>query len=224
MKKLILTIMLVGFSIAAFSQANNADYLRYKRVYEQALKYSDYPAAKNALYNMLAVNPENDSVRYALALYYLDAKNYPSCLMVCMDILEKHPNDLVVIEAMAVSYEKLGLKAKSVESYEKLYLLTNNVAALYKAAYFQFDLKRFDECKTNIDILLTRKEEDQEKLVFSFTENKQEEFPMRVSILNLKGALLKEQGDMEGARKAFEEALAVSPNFKIAKDNLEKLN
>jgi len=45
---------------------------------------------------------------------------------------------------------------------------------------------------------------------------------MKVSVLNLKGLLLLDQNDKAGAKKAFTDALAISPDFMLAKANLEK--
>lgn len=223
MNRIVVILVMMVISLSGFSQTGKQDYERFKKVYDRAMKYNDFPVAKNALYNMLAADPENDSVLYTLAYYYFDSQSYASCLMVCMDIIAKNPNELGIIEAMAVSYENLGLLQKSLEAYEKLYLLTDNINSLYKTTFIQFELKRYDECETNIDILLSKKEVDELKLVYTFEENKQEEFPMRVSVLNLKGALLIQQGDTVEARKTFEEVLALAPNFKLAKENLASL-
>lgn len=225
MKKYVLILLLISASLGSFAQGNsNEDYERYRKVYKYAMKYNDFPVAKHALYNMLAANPESDSALYALALYYRDAQDYASCLLVCLDINQRNPNDLLVAEAMAFSYENLGLKSEALDTYEKIFLLSDDINALYKVAFMQFDLKRYEECTTNIDILLSRKEIDEEILVFSFEKDKQEEFAMRIPVLNLKGALLRVQGDNDGARKVFEEVLSLAPNFKIARDNLARLN
>ena len=47
---------------------------------------------------------------------------------------------------------------------------------------------------------------------------------MRVPILNLKGLVYKELGDIETAKSSFEEALTLAPDFKLAKENLDALN
>jgi len=207
------------------AQDNSELYNHYMSIYQKGIKYNDYNIAKESLYGLLVIKPENDSLLYTLAFLYYDAQKYASSILVCMDLIKLQPNNLGAIEIMAISYENLGLKEKSLESYEKLYLKnTDNTNALYKMAFLQFNLNRFEECKTNIEILLQKKQIDEIKLVFSFEQDKQKEFPMRISILHLKGLLQEQTGDIQGAKKSYEEALALAPDFKYAKDNLDAIN
>jgi Tfp pilus assembly protein PilF len=90
-------------------------------------------------------------------------------------------------------------------------------------AFLQFDLKRFTESLASIDILLANTELDNAKVVFNDVENKPKQYPMRVSVLNLKGLIqLDHFGDKAAAKKLFDEALAISPDFVSAKQNLAK--
>ena len=54
-------------------------------------------------------------------------------------------------------------------------------------------------------------------------ENNTKEFPIKVAILNLKGMVARENGDKVGAKKFFEQALAIAPDFPQAKENMAKL-
>jgi tetratricopeptide (TPR) repeat protein len=76
---------------------------------------------------------------------------------------------------------------------------------------------------TNIDILLTNPEVDKIKLVFADTQKKEKEYVMRVPILNLKGVVYRDQGDKVNAKKYFEEALKLAPDFVFAKENMDTL-
>ena len=91
-------------------------------------------------------------------------------------------------------------------------------------AFLQYELKKFGECLISIDILLTNKELDSAKVVFNDAEKKQKEYPMKVSVLNLKGLVQQEHfGDKAAAKKTFEEALAIAPDFVAVMQNLAKL-
>jgi tetratricopeptide (TPR) repeat protein len=127
------------------------------------------------------------------------------------------------LEMKAVSLEQIGAFDKSLEDYESLYLKTNNINFLYKVAIFQYDLKRFKEAKTNIDILLSNKQADEIKIYFP-DENKQEqEIVMRASLHNLKGLVAKADGNTEEAKKQFAIALEIQPEFYLARTSLEEL-
>ena len=123
----------------------------------------------------------------------------------------------------AFSYEKLGLKDKSLNSYEKYYLLTNDYQTLYKMLFLQYDLQKYQQALTNADILIELPE-IKEATIF-FTEGEEEvEYPIVVAILNVKGLVYQGLGNKEEAKKSFEEALSIAPGFTLAKENLAALD
>ena len=74
---------------------------------------------------------------------------------------------------------------------------------------------------TNIDIILSNPYVDKIKLLFADAAKKEKEYVMRVPVLNLKGMVYKEQGDKVNAKKQFDEALKIAPDFVFAKENAE---
>lgn len=229
-----LIALLLLFSLKSMAQNEDVDskpvggdkspiYWLYDGHYRLAIQYNDYAEAKSALYNLILLEPQNDSLRYNLAYMYYDAGQNPSTIMVCKDILDHDPNNLSALELSAISFENLGLKDKSLPKYEKIYMLSSNLNALYKMAFLQFDLKKFAESGVNIEILLEHPELKEAKVVFTDENQTSKEYPMKVAVLNLKGLVNKEIGNMELAKKAFEEVLAISPDFVLAKTNLDSL-
>jgi tetratricopeptide (TPR) repeat protein len=195
----------------------------YKK-YITALQWSDYEVAKDALYDLIIENPANDSLIFSLAFYYYENEKFASAVLVSQQLLARNPKNIPALEISAVGYEVMGVPDRSLQNYESLYLLTNNVNTLYKMSFLQYDLKRFTECLATIDILLAKPELDALKVTFNDVENKPKEYPMKVSVLNLKGLAVQEQfGDKAAAKKLFEEALAIAPDFVMAKQNLAKV-
>lgn len=195
----------------------------FLRKYSLAAQWNDFEVAKSALYDLIIENPANDSLLFTLAYYYYENRQYAPNLLISQELLARSPKNLNYLEMAAVSSEALGVRDKALQNYETLYLLTNTVGTLYKIAFLQYDLKRYNESKTNIDILLEKPEVATEKVYFNDAQNKSKEYVMKVAVLNLKGLLLQEQGDKAGAKKAFEDALVLAPDFVMAKDNLAKL-
>jgi tetratricopeptide (TPR) repeat protein len=193
------------------------------RKYSLASQWNDYSVAKDALYDLIIENPANDSLLFTLAYIYYDTKEYAPTLLISQTLLGRNPKNVNYLEMAAVSAESLGVYDKALQSYETLYLLTNSVNTLYKIAFLQFDLKRYNESLTNVNILLGNPEIATQKVFFNDAANKSKEYVMKVSVLNLKGLILDVTGDKPGARKSYQEALALAPDFKMAKDNLAKL-
>ncbi len=232
MKKLKFSLLLITLSLSVNLLAQEAEqeandksplYWLYDAHYRMAIQYNDFAEAKSALYNLILLEPENDSLRYNLAYIYFDANQYPSTIFACKDILAFNPNHFGALELSAVAFENLGLKDKALPNYEKLYMISSNLNSLYKMAFLQYDLKKYAECTVNVDILLENIELENATVVFSDENNSSKEYPMRVAVLTLKGLVNKEAGNIELAKQAFNAALAISPDFQLAKSSLEEL-
>lgn len=205
-------------------QAANPLTEHFYKKYVTAIQWSDYDVAKDALYDLIMENPQNDSLIFSLAYYYYENQKYASAVLVSQQLLARNPKNTAALEISAVGYEVMGVPDRSLQNYESLYLLTNNIGTLYKMSFLQFDLKRYAECLASIDALLANKDIDTVKVAFNDVENKPKEYSMKVAVLNLKGLAVQEHlGDKEAAKKLFEEALAIAPDFVLAKQNLAKV-
>ena len=89
-------------------------------------------------------------------------------------------------------------------------------------AFLQYDLKKFRQSGTNIDILMVAPEAE-EGTVFYTIEEEEKEFPVKVALKNLRGLVHKELGEKDLAKQAFEEALKMSPGFIFAQQYLDSL-
>jgi len=199
-------------------------YRMQKGIYQRAVKYSDINAAITALYNICVLEPQNDSILYALAYIYFDNQRYFSATLTLNDVLLLNPNNERALEMRAVSLEQVGAIDKSLEDYESLYLRENNINFLYKMAILQYQLKRYKESKTNIDIMLSKSESDEIKIYFPDENEIDQEVVLRASLHNLKGLIAKEEGDTTEAKKQFGIALEAQSDFYLAKKNYEELS
>jgi tetratricopeptide (TPR) repeat protein len=191
--------------------------------YNLATNWNDLDVAKDALYDMIIEFPNNDSLIFALGMYYYENQKYASSALIGQALLNREPKNPQILEMAAASYEGLNLTDKALQYYESLYLATNSIHTLYKMAILQYQLKKYPESLTNLDILLANPEVDTVKLIFQDAQKKDKEYVMRVPILNLKGMVYKDQGDKVNAKKSFDDALKIAPDFLFAKQNSEGL-
>lgn len=194
----------------------------FLRKYATAERWNDVDLMKSALLDIIVENPGYDSLIAELGYFYYSEQKYASSLLIAQDLLRRQPKNISYLEMAATSAQQLGAAEKALEHYESLYLINNNIRTLYQVAFIQYQLKRYAECATSIDIILGKPELQAEKATFQDAKGASKEYPMKVSVLNLKGLMLADQGDKAGAKKAFMEALAISPDFMLAKANLEK--
>jgi len=219
MKFIKLLLVIVVFTFITIRVCAQDDLKKiYQANYDRALIYNDFFEAKSALYKLVIMEPQNDSLLATLAYLYFDARQYASSVLICMDVLKLNPKNTGAMEMSAVSYENLGLKDKALEYLEKLYLQTNDFQVLYKMAFLQYELSKFQQSTTNIDILLQQPEAE-EATVFFTIEEEEKEFPIKAALFNLKGLVNKELGNIEEARQNYEEALKLAPDFVFAKEN-----
>lgn len=196
----------------------------YAYTYQAALRYNDYTVAKEALYNMLVENPKNDSILFRLSALYFQMQKYASAALTSSDLISRNPDNVAALEINANALETLGATDKALDSYESLYLKTDDVQVLYKIAFLQYDMKRYAESLTNVDILLKSEKIEELTAVFNTSDNQQKEYPLKVALVNLKGMIFMEQGDKVKAKEYFNQALQLAPDFELAKQNLAELN
>lgn len=230
MKKQIILLSFLMLSCCSFAIAQSTNnikqsdaYKNSKMVYDLAARYNDINVAKDALYQLISIDPGDLSLRDSLAYLYLDTQKYPSCILVCNDILQMSSTHQSALEMAAIAYENLNIRDKALEHYESLYLQNNNPLTLYKMAFLQYELKRYGESETTIDILLNEKGLEEQSVVYNLENNQQQEIPIKASIHNLKGMLEKDRGNADVAKENFEKALEIAPEFHLAKQNVEEI-
>ncbi len=226
-KGLMLLLMAITFNVANGQNKETQGtqlFKLYQMKYVFGMKYNDTEVAKDALYSMIAMDPNDDSLKMRLCYYYFEQNQYASSLFVSMDILSRETGLTDALRINAMSYENLGVRDKAVAAYETLYLKVNELGVLYQVAVLQFELERFVECMTNLDIILKDPQSKALKLNFAKNETEQQEITMEAASYNVKGMIEKQQGNTAEAKKYFENALAAEPDFTLALQNIEGLN
>lgn len=195
----------------------------FGKKYAIASRWNDFDVARDAMYDLIVEYPGSDSLIFALAYLYYENAKYPSSVLVCQDLLARNPKNAEALELSGLGYESLSLNERALQSFESLFLITNNNSTLYKMAFLQYQLKRYTESMTNADFLLTKPEADALKVTYNDAANIPKEYALKVGLLNLKGMIYRDQADKVNAKKFFEEALKAAPDFAPAKKNLAEL-
>ncbi len=225
--KRLLFIATIFISFNSFSQNADQPYdsvpAQFERqyfVYQVANKYNDAAVAKAALYQMLAMNPTNTALLDTLALMYYEFQQYTSAALVSQDAASINPDDALANEIAALSFDNLGLKDRAVKYYERMYLQTTDVGVLYRMAFLQFELKRFNEATASVDGLIDSEDTKNQKVYFPKEDKTQQEISLLAGAYRLKGMIEKELGNVENAKANFNKALEISPDFEIVKKQL----
>lgn len=225
----VIALLLTQFSYAQIKEgtaqkADSVDFDRQFFIYQLAKKYNDFSMAKTALYNMLSIAPSNVAILDSLAVIYYDYQQYTSSALISQDIVKINPDDMLATELAAVSFDNLGVKARALPYYEKLYLERNDVNILYRMAFLQYELKRYTEGITSVDILIDSEQTKNEVVIFPKNDNENQQVSMLAAAYRLKAMINQQQGNNEEARNNYNKALELAPDFALAKQQLESLN
>tara|TARA_B100000683_G_scaffold271301_1_gene312082 strand:- start:215 stop:883 length:669 start_codon:yes stop_codon:yes gene_type:complete len=222
MKKVIFFILLSSSVIfKSYSQISEFDL--QNSIYKKAKSYNDPSVAINSLYKMIAIQPENVLLKDSLMREYLTISQWAPSYMISREILAMQPNNLFALEVSCISLQNLGLKQQALNEYESLYLKSDRIDVLYTISFLQFELKNFTESLTNLDILINNSETEEMSVSVSKSDNSVQEVLIRAQLNYLKGLIYLEQSKNEDAKKYFNIALTISPDFQNAIDRLKSI-
>tara|TARA_B100000886_G_scaffold251672_1_gene177665 strand:- start:1152 stop:1820 length:669 start_codon:yes stop_codon:yes gene_type:complete len=222
MKKVIFFILITSsVPIESYSQISEFDL--QNSIYKKAKSYNDPSVAINSLYKMIAIQPENVLLKDSLMREYLTISQWAPSYMISREILAMQPNNLFALEVSCISLQNLGLKQQALNEYETLYLKSDRIDVLYTISFLQFELKNFTESLTNLDILINNSDTEEMSVSVSKSDNSVQEVLIRAQLNYLKGLIYLEQSKNEDAKKYFNIALTISPDFQNAIDRLNSI-
>ena len=220
-------VLIVSLLVLNIGFAQNSK-LEAIAIEKQILKYSklnsDASVTTNSLYRIIALEGENSTYKDSLAYVYYSTRKYAPSFMVASDVLKRDPKNINMLEIQAVSLETLGAIKKGVESYEKLFAITNNNFHGYSLAKLQYSIKKYDEAFATI--LKTEKLNDSGNYRVTYAINKthSQQIELIAAIQYLKGLISIELKKDDIAKISFEKAIKIQPEFVLAKESLEALN
>ncbi len=225
-KFLVLAITMMFASQASMAQDStyiSNEYAKAIALLQKAEQYNDVFVQKQALTEILVLNPIDSAAMRMLSELYYNTSQFTSSALVGLDFLEKYNNNEIALEIVALSYENLRLYGKAVEYYEKLWLKTEDINVQYQMSYLQYSLQRFAEAEANL-LVMESKLKDEDTIALGKSDGTSQTVSFKAAIHNLRGLMAVEQGKNDEAKKHFTNALALSPDFELAKVSLDNLN
>jgi tetratricopeptide (TPR) repeat protein len=233
MKHVLSLLILVIFASTSFAQTTDSVApkldpntkkvlnIQDQSAYQLAMRYNDFQAAKDKLFSLIIRNPEDLRYPELLGSLYFENEMATSAALVALDILQVNEKSIGSLEIAAFSLEQLGALDRALPHFERLFLLTGDNFSLYKSAFIQYNLKKYQEALNSVNMLSKNTKPD-DKIGFPISQTETQEIGMKAAALNLKGMIYLDQGSKAEAKLAFEEAIQLEPNFNLAKENLKK--
>jgi tetratricopeptide (TPR) repeat protein len=225
MKKMcFVTVCFLFFAGMAFAQkADTARQNEYLGLYRRALAYNDLGSAAYAVGAYL-YNGGNAAFNDTLALIYYNMNNLGGAYRIAGEINEKDPKNATALTLLADISGRAGEVKTSLEWYEKLIAVAPSAFNQYQLATKQFILERNLECRQSLQkVIADSAEAKEQKVRLDIGEGYAEEVPVLAAAMNMMGALAYKEKDNAKAKEWYEKAVAIFPDFVIAKQNLEEL-
>lgn len=222
MKKILFLLVFLTSSNITLAQKNKAvaDTAGHWSTYRNALIFNDLDVAKNALFEIIAKQSENQSIYDTLAHLYFRMGAYEQALLAC----DRSKPTGALKEIRAYSYRNLGDIKTALPIFEELYAETGSPENGYQVASMQFSMKRYGECMETAAKIMVHPDASTSKVLISTEKGENNNVNYVAATENLMGVVYLEMGKPELAKSSFEKALAAAPDFTLAKKNLESVN
>ncbi|MEL6559716.1 MAG: hypothetical protein AAFQ94_16110 [Bacteroidota bacterium] len=223
MKKNIILVAIVLLACSNMLFAQDAEYKKQQTIYKQALIYNDFIVARTALYNMMALQPSNTGLLDTLSYLYYEQQQYISSAITAQEAAKKNPNNVLALEIAGNSFENIGLNDKALEHYELLYLKNSDISILYKIAFLQYRLKRYNDALASAEIIINNPKAQELKMVFGKKDKTRQEVPMIAASYRLKALVAYDRNDTATSLQNFQKALEYAPDFEIVVEAVNQL-
>lgn len=221
MKQITIAIIML-FSASVFAQTNADLKKHYEAYYKQMKKQGDIQGIISAMTHLDVLEPtvaRKDTIAYI----YLSEGQYMQALNTIG--VEKNATDSDMnVEVKALSLKNLNQPKMALEHYEILYKRSPNVYLAYEMADMKIQTGDLAGAKTNIEYGMANVKDDMKR---AFYETQQPyETSMKAALLCLNGLLTFSEDktvNVDAAIKLMNDALAIDPNFNLAKVSRQAL-
>jgi tetratricopeptide (TPR) repeat protein len=195
----------------------------YMEMYRQALEYNDFGSAAYALTGLLRHGGE-ESYKDTLAVVYYNLNNLNGAYKLAGQINKKDEKNITALTLLADISSRAGEVKTSLEWYEKLCGVSPGAFNHYQLATKQFILERNLECRQSLQKVVADSAAGMEsKVRLDLGDGYAEEVPVLAAAMNMLGALAYKEKNTKVAEEWYTKAIAVHPDFVIAKQNLEEM-
>ncbi len=228
--KIIAVILCTG--IGAFAQAQTtvktkvapAENNIHLSVYRQAIALGDVPLAINTVHYLIASDPAKygawqDTLNYL----YLQNSAYQQSYLLSSALINSRGYTDMRMEIKAISAKALQQPAEAISDYATLYGKTLNPAFGFEQLQLQYSIRRLAETiATGNSLLKAAPAAKNDTVTVMKADNKSvQKITFKAAVCNLMGLAYTDLKDKPNAMAQFEAAIKESPDFELAKNNLE---
>lgn len=195
-----------------------------KSIYKRAMRYGDADMAKNALFYLIEIDSTGGAYKDSLLALYFSSRAYVNAVLLGRELYKENAKSQNTVAILAASEQTLGLITESLDHYKALFALSNSPADLYQVAMLEYRLERMGECKVSLERIIAHPNAEKENVYIAYNEKEGQNVAVKAAALNIKGYILLQADQKDAAREAFNQALRLSPEFQLPKNNLYQMD
>lgn len=219
MYKILIPVLLLVFLISCTNESTKSKHIHYVKVYENALNMGDVDVAINACYQIIANDSNQNNYYDSLLALYLNTRNEGSTFLAARNSLKYRPNNFKITLVAAEYAKKLGMADTAINYYQRTYTLDKKLEYIYNIAQVQYNMGNDAGAEKSADQIISDPNSEKETIMLSLDKNNPQQIPLKAAALNIKGTIFIGMGSKEIALRYFNDALAIAPDFIIAKNN-----
>lgn len=224
MKKIVL-LLLVMASMSISAQTKTELVKHFEAYYKQMKSQGDVQGIINAMTHLDVLNPSQARKDTLAYIYVSEGRNLEA--LNTIGIEKKATDSDINVEVKAIALKSLNQPKRALEQYEVLFQRQPNPQLAYEIADLKIQTQDLPGAKASIEYGLANVKDD---MVRTYYETQQPyQTSLKAGLLYLKALVLFNEdkvANIESALATMNRALAIDPNFnlaKISKDALLKI-
>lgn len=220
--KRITIVLVMLLSLGVFAQTNTDLKAHYEAFYQKMKSQGDVQGIINAMTHLEVLSPLQ-ARRDTLAYLYLTERKFLQALNT-IGIEQNATDSDLNVEVKAVSLKNLNEGKRALEHYKVLFSRKPNPVLAYDIADLMIQTDDLAGAKSKVDYGISNAK-DEMKRAFYETQRPYET-SLKAAFKYLKGLVIfreNETANIDAALKLVNEALAIDPNFNMAKITREAL-
>jgi hypothetical protein len=200
-----------------------------KNAYELSERYGDWTAAAPLAAQLAILEPSKAGHWLEeLAKIQFVTRRYANCLRIITDLNAQYGGSqkLSLQEMKALSHEGLGQKVEARDAWKVVWDMSGGAAYATRLAGVHFELQELDQAEAIIALGLVAADAKTSTVPLPKTREEMQAVPAAAALHNLKALILmkRDLANKEAAIAQLKSALALAPEFELAKRNLAGLN
>jgi tetratricopeptide (TPR) repeat protein len=191
-----------------------------KKVYEKAYEIGDHHTCVSAVTRILLLDSTQTHYYDSLTRHYLAISNANSSIYYAEKSLLLDPGNTKMLEMAGYVYFEAGSFQKSEEKFQKLYQITNDLKYVHQLSQIYGYMGNLEKANQMTDLIINNEDANDMYIDMASPDGQVQNIKIKAASWLVRANLAK---SVSQAVASLNKALAIQPNFAVAKRMKEEL-